>query len=41
VAREVRVGPPARASNVAIDARLDHPYAAYDEIVRGSARTRL
>ena len=33
-AREVCVvGPPARASNVAIDARLDHPYAAYDEIV--------
>lgn len=26
------VGPPARASGVAIDARLDHPYAAYDEI---------
>jgi Ni,Fe-hydrogenase III large subunit len=33
-AREVCVvGPPARASNLAIDARLDHPYAAYDEIV--------
>ena len=26
------VGPPARASGVAIDARVDHPYAAYDEI---------
>ncbi len=26
------VGPPARASGVAIDARLDHPYAAYPEI---------
>ena len=26
------VGPPARASGVPIDARLDHPYAAYDEI---------
>ena len=26
------VGPPARASGVAIDARLDHPYAAYAEI---------
>ena len=26
------VGPPARASAVAIDARLDHPYAAYDEL---------
>ena len=26
------VGPPARASAVAIDARLDHPYAAYDEV---------
>jgi len=26
------VGPPARASGVAIDARLDHPYAAYDEV---------
>jgi len=26
------VGPPARASGVAIDARLDHPYAAYDEL---------
>ncbi len=26
------VGPPARASGVAIDARIDHPYAAYDEI---------
>ncbi|MFH1132033.1 MAG: hypothetical protein V1754_11905, partial [Pseudomonadota bacterium] len=26
------VGPPARASNVAIDSRIDHPYAAYDEI---------
>jgi Ni,Fe-hydrogenase III large subunit/Ni,Fe-hydrogenase III component G len=25
------VGPPARASGVAIDARIDHPYAAYDE----------
>jgi Ni,Fe-hydrogenase III large subunit/Ni,Fe-hydrogenase III component G len=32
-AREVCVvGPPARASGVPIDARLDHPYAAYDEI---------
>jgi Ni,Fe-hydrogenase III large subunit len=27
------VGPPARASGLAIDARLDHPYAAYDEVV--------
>lgn len=26
------VGPPARASGVAIDARLDHPYAAYGEV---------
>lgn len=26
------VGPPARASGVAIDARMDHPYAAYDEV---------
>lgn len=26
------VGPPARASGVAIDARLDHPYAAYGEL---------
>jgi len=26
------VGPPARATGVAIDARLDHPYAAYDEL---------
>jgi len=26
------VGPPARASGVAIDARINHPYAAYDEI---------
>jgi len=26
------VGPPARASGVSIDARLDHPYAAYDEL---------
>ena len=26
------VGPPARASNVPIDARLDHPYAAYDDL---------
>lgn len=26
------VGPPARASGVAIDARLDHPYAAYNEV---------
>jgi Ni,Fe-hydrogenase III large subunit/Ni,Fe-hydrogenase III component G len=25
------VGPPARASGLPIDARLDHPYAAYDE----------
>jgi Ni,Fe-hydrogenase III large subunit/Ni,Fe-hydrogenase III component G len=25
------VGPPARASGVPIDARVDHPYAAYDE----------
>jgi Ni,Fe-hydrogenase III large subunit/Ni,Fe-hydrogenase III component G len=32
-AREVCVvGPPARASGVPIDARLDHPYAAYDEV---------
>jgi Ni,Fe-hydrogenase III large subunit/Ni,Fe-hydrogenase III component G len=27
------VGPPARASGLPIDARLDHPYAAYDEVV--------
>jgi Ni,Fe-hydrogenase III large subunit/Ni,Fe-hydrogenase III component G len=27
------VGPPARASGVAIDARVDHPYAAYDEVL--------
>lgn len=26
------VGPPARASGVGIDARIDHPYAAYDEL---------
>jgi Ni,Fe-hydrogenase III large subunit len=26
------VGPPARASGLAIDARIDHPYAAYDEV---------
>ena len=26
------VGPPARASGIAIDARIDHPYAAYDEV---------
>ena len=26
------VGPPARASGVRVDARLDHPYAAYDAI---------
>lgn len=26
------VGPPARASGVAIDARIDHPYAAYQEV---------
>ncbi len=26
------VGPPARASNVLIDARIDHPYAAYDDL---------
>jgi Ni,Fe-hydrogenase III large subunit/Ni,Fe-hydrogenase III component G len=26
------VGPPARASAVAIDARIDHPYAAYDAL---------
>jgi len=26
------VGPPARASGVAIDARIDHPYAAYGEL---------
>jgi Ni,Fe-hydrogenase III large subunit/Ni,Fe-hydrogenase III component G len=26
------VGPPARASGVPIDARIDHPYAAYDEV---------
>jgi Ni,Fe-hydrogenase III large subunit/Ni,Fe-hydrogenase III component G len=32
-AREICVvGPPARASNVPIDARLDHPYAAYDDL---------
>ena len=32
-AREVcTVGPPARGSGVAIDARIDHPYAAYDEV---------
>jgi len=32
-AREICVvGPPARASGVPIDARLDHPYAAYDEV---------
>lgn len=32
-AREVCVvGPPARASGVGIDARLDHPYAAYDSV---------
>jgi Ni,Fe-hydrogenase III large subunit/Ni,Fe-hydrogenase III component G len=32
-AREIcAVGPPARASNVPIDARLDHPYAAYDDL---------
>ncbi len=32
-AREVCVvGPPARASGVPVDARLDHPYAAYDEL---------
>lgn len=27
------VGPPARAARVPIDARLDHPYAAYDAVV--------
>jgi Ni,Fe-hydrogenase III large subunit len=27
------VGPPARASGVPIDARIDHPYAAYDALV--------
>ena len=27
------VGPTARGSNVDIDARVDHPYAAYDELV--------
>jgi Ni,Fe-hydrogenase III large subunit/Ni,Fe-hydrogenase III component G len=33
-AREVCVvGPPARASNIPIDARINHPYAAYDEVV--------
>ncbi|HKJ91650.1 MAG TPA: NADH-quinone oxidoreductase subunit C, partial [Longimicrobiales bacterium] len=26
------VGPPARASGLPIDARLDHPYAAYDDL---------
>jgi Ni,Fe-hydrogenase III large subunit len=26
------VGPPARASGLAIDARVDHPYAAYPEV---------
>jgi Ni,Fe-hydrogenase III large subunit/Ni,Fe-hydrogenase III component G len=26
------VGPPARGSNLPIDARIDHPYAAYDEV---------
>jgi Ni,Fe-hydrogenase III large subunit len=32
-AREICVvGPPARASGVPIDARLDHPYAAYDAV---------
>jgi Ni,Fe-hydrogenase III large subunit len=27
------VGPTARGSNIAIDCRVDHPYAAYDELV--------
>lgn len=27
------VGPTARGSNIAIDARVDHPYAGYDELV--------
>jgi len=30
--RTAVVGPPARASGVAIDARVDHPYAAYGEV---------